>query len=1068
MAEKGEYSAKDIMVLSGPQGVRKRPAMYIGSTGSKGFFHLLYEILSNSIDEAQAGYAHQIKITLTKEEEVDAAEVQDDGRGIPVDIIEKEGKPALEVIMTSLHAGGKFENKAYKVSGGLHGVGLTVVNALSEYTVVTVRRDGKIYQQRFSRGGVLTPLEIIGETKTEDTGTNIRFKPDAMIFSAKSFDTIELNEMLKEISFLCPGIKITLVDKRDAEGKTTVFVSERGIHDFIEFLKGKAAPITKPLVISGQADSIKVDMGIQYVESYSENLLSFVNMIKTPEGGTHVVGLHTALTRAITNYIQKNYKKSKSPSIEGEDTREGLVAIIALYMQNPEFEGQTKEKLGNPTVKSLIDSMVYAKLSAYLEENPSEAGKILSKVFGSAQARESAKKARDLVRKKSLFEGSVLPGKLADCTEDDPEKSEIFIVEGDSAGGCFAGDVKVALADGRNISFKELVDEDNMGRQNFCYTIKDDGTIGIQKITNPRLTKRNTEVIKITLDNAQEIICTPNHEFMLRNGNYKTAKDLKKEDSLMPLHKRVSKIGGRITIDGYEMVWDQNKTWIFTHMLADEYNLENGVYSKEQGDTRHHTDFNKLNNNPPNIVRIPKEDHLILHTQNLHKTLHSQAVKEKAVLAHKNPRYKDKVRAWSNRPAIKKTLSANAKRQWENKKYKEYMKQRFLDFYNSNEDYRNKNNALLYQKQEEYWSNIENRKKASERTKRFFEENPHIKEQFSKLAKEEWKDGKLLVWRSQKTKEQWTPEFRRKRKEAYNKTYYNRTIDLMKKVIEGHGDLKQFDPIRINNKDKTILSSREFCSRFFNNDKRRMLEAINNSNHKIKHVEPLSQRVDVYDIEVPNTHNFALASGVFVHNSSKQGRDRKYQAILPLKGKILNVEKASEDKIFNNAEIHTMVTAFGVGIKEQFKPENLRYNKIILLADADVDGSHIRTLLLTFFYRYMKALIERGKIYIAQPPLYMVSKGRETKYAYSDKQMSELTKSMGEKVTVQRYKGLGEMNSGTLWETTMNPENRVLKRVTIKDAQIAEAIFTVLMGLDVEPRKKFLEEHSHEVSFLDI
>jgi DNA gyrase subunit B len=632
-----DYSAKDIVVLSGPQGVRKRPAMYIGSTGSKGFIHLLYEVLDNSIDEVQAGYASNITIKLEREDGVDVAEVSDNGRGIPVDIIEKEGRPALEVIMTSLHSGGKFENKAYKVSGGLHGVGLTVVNSLSEYTVATITRNGKIYRQNFSRGELKSPLEIIGETSNSDTGTTIRFKPDAMIFSAKGFDSIELNERLKEIAFLNPKIRITVYDERDPESKKeTTYASEHGLSDFLEFARGSSKPIIKPIIIHHEGSDMRIDVAIQYVESYSENLLAFVNMIRTPEGGTHVVGLHTALTRAITNYISKNIKKPPV-SIEGEDTREGLTAIVAVYIANPEFEGQTKEKLGNTQVKSVVDSIIYPKLSTYLEENPSEASKLLSKVFSSAQARESARKARDMVRKKSLFDTAVLPGKLADCTEDDPSKSEIFIVEGDSAGG-----------------------------------------------------------------------------------------------------------------------------------------------------------------------------------------------------------------------------------------------------------------------------------------------------------------------------------------------------------------------------------------------------------------------------------------------SSKSGRDRRYQAILPLKGKILNVEKASEEKIFGNAEIHTMVTAFGVGIKEQFNPENLRYNKIILLADADVDGSHIRTLLLTFFYRYMRPLIERGNIYIAQPPLYKISKGKDHMYVYNDSQLNEALKQTGEKYTLQRYKGLGEMNSDQLWDTTMNPENRMLKRINIKDAQKAEAIFTVLMGLDVEQRRKFLEEHSHEVSFLDV
>ncbi|HVC57920.1 MAG TPA: DNA gyrase subunit B [Candidatus Acidoferrales bacterium] len=635
-----EYSAKDIIVLSGPEGVRKRPAMYIGSTGSKGFLHLLYEVLDNAIDETQAGYAKNVMIKLTREEEVDVAEISDDGRGIPVDMIEKEGKPALEVIMTSLHSGAKFDNKAYKVAGGLHGVGLTVVNSLSEYTVVTVKRNGKTYRQTFSRGAILTPLEVAEEQNDGKTGTTVRFKPDVSIFSAKNFNSLEMKERLKELAFLNPGAHITLIDSRDAAGEvTTEYYSENGLIDFIDFVRGDKEALTKPIFIKKDAEGIKVEIALQYVSTYSEELLSFVNKIRTPEGGTHVVGFHTAVTRAITNYMQKSMKKGKQSSadVEGDDTREGILAIVSILMQNPEFEGQTKEKLGNTFIKSVVDSSVYTEFARYLEENPADAQAIARKVTSSAEARESARRARDLARKKSMFEGSVLPGKLSDCTESDPEKAEIFIVEGESAAG-----------------------------------------------------------------------------------------------------------------------------------------------------------------------------------------------------------------------------------------------------------------------------------------------------------------------------------------------------------------------------------------------------------------------------------------------SSKQGRDRMYQAILPLKGKILNVEKASDEKIFNNAELHAMVTAFGVGIRDSFKPDNIRYKKIILLTDADVDGSHIRTLLLTFIYRYMKALIERGNIYIAQPPLYKISKGREHKYAYSDNEMNQILKGHDGKATIQRYKGLGEMNPDQLWETTMNPQNRVLKKINIKDGMIADALFSVLMGLDVEQRRKFLEEHSHEVSFLDI
>lgn len=629
------YSAKDIVVLAGPLGVRKRPAMYIGSTGSAGYLHLLYEVLDNAVDEFLAGYCKNIRITLTREDDMDVAEVVDDGRGIPVDIMPKEDRPALEVIMTSLHAGAKFNNNAYKVSGGLHGVGLTVVNALSEYVDVTVSRDGKTYRQQFARGVPATQLKEIGG-QSNTSGTTIRFKPDSEIFSVHRFDTIALMERLHDLSFLCPGLHIYLTDSREGQGSAIEYVSKNGFTDFLEFIRNGRTALTKPIIISKGVDSISVDVALQYVDSYSEEVLSFVNKIKTPEGGTHIAGFRAALTRAITNYIQKNAKK-ELPEIEGEDTREGLVAIVSVLMQNPEFEGQTKEKLGNATIKTVLENSVYTQLSYYLDENPSEAERILAKVSKSAEAREAARRARELARKKSVFDSAVLPGKLSDCIETDPEKSEIFIVEGNSAGG-----------------------------------------------------------------------------------------------------------------------------------------------------------------------------------------------------------------------------------------------------------------------------------------------------------------------------------------------------------------------------------------------------------------------------------------------SSKQGRDRAYQAILPLRGKVLNVEKASTEKIFGNAELHTMVTAFGTGIKESFNAQNLRYGKIILLADADVDGSHIKTLLLTFFYRYLRPLVEQGHVYIAQPPLYRITDGRDVKYAYSDAELNNAMQATGGKAEVQRYKGLGEMNPEQLWSTTMDPSKRILKKVMVKDVELANTMFEILMGVDVERRRKFLEEHSTEVSFLDV
>ena len=630
-----DYGAKDIVVLSGTMGIRKRPAMYIGSTGAQGYNHLLFEIIDNAVDEALAGYCRNITIKLEQDSDgYDIAEVSDDGRGIPVDIMPKENKPALEVIMTSIHAGAKFDNKAYKVSGGLHGVGLTVVNALSERTDVMVRRNGSAYKESFSRGTPISGLETVG--KSTESGTTVRFKPDKQIFSVNKFDVTAISERLRDTAYLSSGIRIKLTDERFEKAETFEFYSENGIGDFIAYLSEGKNTITKPFILKKEEGEVKIEVAIEYTQGYGEDLYSFVNRIKTPEGGTHVIGFRSGLSRAISAYIQKNLKKQPA-QIEGEDMREGLIAIVSVLMPNPEFEGQTKEKLGNSYIKSLFESTIYAKFSEFLEENPSEAMKIVNKVVSAAEAREAARRARELARKKNAFEGTVLPGKLADCTETDPEKSEIFIVEGDSAAG-----------------------------------------------------------------------------------------------------------------------------------------------------------------------------------------------------------------------------------------------------------------------------------------------------------------------------------------------------------------------------------------------------------------------------------------------SSKQGRDRFYQAILPLRGKILNVEKASEDRIFNNAELHSLVTALGTGIKEGFQPDKLRYGKIIFLTDADVDGSHIKTLLLTFFYKYMKPLIERGHVFAAQPPLYRVSIGKEVLYAYSDAELNAIMKEHNGKGTLQRYKGLGEMNPEQLWETTMNPKNRILKKITIKDAELANSIFDILMGMDVEKRRNFLEEHSTEVSFLDV
>jgi len=1053
MTEK-KYGAEDIKVLEGLEGVRKRPAMYIGGTGKDGLHHLVYEIVDNSIDEAMAGFCDTVIITIQKDGSVS---VIDNGRGIPTDIHPVYKISAAEVALTKLHAGGKFEKDAYQISGGLHGVGVSVVNALSKKLIAKIKRGGNVYQQEYEIGHSKYPLKIIDKCGKDETGTEIIFYPDEQIFSTTEFDFAVLRKRLQEIAFL-NTVKLILRDER--QNKEEIFHYTGGLKEFIEYINKSKPVLHKPVYFMKKDEVNTIEVAIQYSDGYNENIFGFVNTINTTEGGTHVSGFKTALTRAINDFVtKKGMLKEKDEKLTGDDTREGLTAIINVKMRDPQFEGQTKTKLGNSEMKGIVDSMVYIALTEFLEENPTISNKIAQKVVMSAKARAAAKKARDLVRRKNIIGFSGLPGKLADCSSKKFEKTELYIVEGDSAGGCFDGDTEVALADGRNVSFKQLVEENKNGKRNFCYTVKENGNIGIEEIKHPRITKQNAEVIKLILDNDEEITCTPDHKFMLRNGEYKEAKDLTISDSLMPLHRKLSKMGGRITIDGYEMVLDPIKKWKFTHMLSDDYNLCNNIYSIDQGDHKHHIDFNKLNNNPTNIIRLTKEQHLLLHTEHLEKTLHRQDVKEKAALAHKKPEYRAKMSNWAKQPEVNKMLSERAKEQWKDEDYKEFMGEKFFEFYNSNEDYRNKNNEQLNETQKEYWSNPENRNKASEKVKKFFAENPDAKEHLSNLSKEQWKDEALIIWRRQKTREQWTPEFRDKRKIAYDKTYYTKTISLMKKTYDEKGNLINFDKVRIENNDKSVLTLKTFCERFFDNNKEKMIEAVAKWNHKIKRIETLNERIEVYDIEVPGTHNFALASGVFVHNSAKLARDKEFQAILPLKGKVLNVEKSSPTKTLSSEEILNLITAVGTGVKENFDLTKLRYNKVIILSDADVDGQHITTLLLTFFFRYVPGLIENGNVFIAFPPLYRVRK-RTDYYVYSDEELKKLLEKIGD-AEVTRFKGLSEMNPQQLWDTTMDPAKRILKKVTIEDAVLADETFSMLMGDIVGPRRKFIEVNAN-------
>ena len=924
---KSGYSAKNITVLEGLDAVRKRPGMYIGSTGAAGLHHLIWEVIDNSFDEAMAGYCDKITLKLLPDNWM---EVTDNGRGIPVDIHPVKKISALELVMTQLHAGGKFGDGGYKVSGGLHGVGISVVNALSIEVKATVHRDGKIWFQEYKRGKPVKKVRAIGNAR--GAGTTITFKPDPTVFENTDFKWQTIIDHLRQQAYLTKGVTINIIDERSQEEKEKdktlspflskyKFYFEGGIGSYVKHINKNREPKHKNVFyVEKKKGEIVVEIALQYTDDYSESLHAFANNITNPDGGMHVAGFRVALTRTLNTYARnKNILKEKDANLSGEDVREGLTAIVSIKIPEPQFEGQTKSKLGNPEVKSAVEGIFAENFMIFLEENPRDAEGILGKCLLAARARQAARIARDTVLRKGALEGFTLPGKLADCSSRDTSESELYIVEGDSAGGCFSKDTKIALTDGRSLSFGELIKEHKQGKQNYCYTILKNNKIGITPITNPRRTKQNVEVIKIILDNDEEIVCTPDHKFMLANGSYREAKDLTVIDSLMPLYKQYSRPGKRITIKGYEMVFDPaDRRWIFTHLLSDDYNLKHGKYRQSDGEHRHHVDFNKLNNNPDNIIRMGKKEHLEYHRK----------------LAH-----------------------------------------------------------------------------------------------------------------------------------------------------------------------KTLLKTGTILDRFFDGDKIWLIMAVKNYNHKIKSVVQLQEKMDVYDIEVPETHNFALAGGVFVHNSAKQGRDRRTQAILPLRGKVLNVERARLDKILTNNELKSLIIALGTNIGEQFDISKLRYNRIVIMTDADVDGSHIRTLLLTLFFRYFPTLITEGHIFIAQPPLYSIKKGKEITWIYNDKELEDYKKKnkvteediqqaaeetdvetasetatetkntkveKAPKLNIQRYKGLGEMNPEQLWETTMNPDNRLMKVVTVEDAEQANEVFDILMGAEVAPRKKFIQTHAKSVKNLDI
>ena len=1123
--KKSTYSADSIQVLEGLEPVRKRPGMYIGTTGPDGLHHLIWEIFDNSRDEAMGGFANRVEVAILPGNYV---RVADNGRGIPVDTHKQSKVSALETILTTLHAGGKFGGEGYKVSGGLHGVGASVVNALSTHMIAEVHRDDGYYIQEYTIGKPRAKVKKVGTSKLQ--GTVITFEADETIFHEIKYDFKRVVAHLRQQAYLVKAMQISVIDARGLFGQDRD-VQEKDVQKFLSSLAGKQYlsdehlevphehfyfegglkslvafnnQYQKPVhdtifyVEKNEVDSavLSVEIALQYVDDITPRISAFANNIYNPEQGTHITGFKTALTRTLNNYAKKNNffsVKDKDPSFTGDDVLEGITAVVSVKMPEIQFEGQTKSKLGSVEARSAVESVFSEAFNIYLEENPNDAKQIINKVIIAVKARKAAKAAKDSVLRKGALEGMTLPGKLADCQSKSAEESEIFIVEGDSAGGCFSGDTKIALTDGRDLTLREIVEERHTGRMHYCYTIDNNGKVAVSEVLHPRITKHNAHVVKVTLDSGAEIVATPDHRFMLRDGSYKEAQHLRNGESLMPLYRKLSNIGGHVTISGYEMVYDSVEYyWRFTHLLANAFNVKNHKYEHLPGNHVHHRDFNKLNNNPDNLLSLSSSAHLELHRQHASRTLHTEESKEKSRIAHKDPKYRAKISELMSSPEMKKGQSERAKKQWENESYKTFMAEKFLEFYHTDETFRNETIERLNKNQREYWGKQENRAEQSKRTKTFFEEHPERKERLRVVAKTQWDDTTLILWRSEETKKQWTPEFREKRRDSYNRTYLNKMLKTLHELYleTGSVDLDAYETKRKMTGDRSLIRPDTVAERFFNGDIEALKDAAIHFNHAVVSVEMLRETMDVYDFEVADTHNFALASGVFVHNSAKMGRDRRTQAILPLRGKILNVERARLDKMLASEQVKNLVVAMGTAIGDVFDLSKLRYHKIIIATDADVDGAHIRTLLLTLFYRYFRPIIDGGFLYIAQPPLYKISKGKQIFYAYTDEEKAgllgtdavvdggeEVEEVLGEveveaeikeegtaktqKVRIQRYKGLGEMNPEELWETTMNPERRILKQVNVSDAQEADRVFDILMGTDVSSRKSFIQSNAH-------
>ena len=989
------YGADDLMHLEGLDAVRKRPGMYIGSTDSRGVNHLANEIIDNCTDEGVAGHATKVAVILHADGSV---QVDDDGRGIPTDINAKSGLNGVELVLTRLHAGGKFGGSGYKTSGGLHGVGASAVNALALRYDVTVKRDGKVHEISFHRGapGVFdgpgpdarfhpeSGLRVARKMKRgEPGGTSTRYWYDARYFETGArLDADSVRAKLRNTAFLVPGVIYTLRDETVDEPTTETFHFPRGLTDMVEFLTHAGdKPVSGILMVTGEgtykenaADAngvmqsnverrAEIEVAFRWGTGYDRTVECFTNTIRNVHGGTHRKGFERALVRAMTEAIRNTrglLRPKEDPPVL-DDLLEGMTAVIHVRVPEPQFTSQTKDELSTAGLTRVIQGLVEAHLKEWVDgrRTKSEARTVLQKVVDAARVRLTQKQQKDAARRKTALEGASMPPKLVDCRSIGIAQSELFIVEGDSALGCFTGDTRVALASGEARTFADLAADWQRGVTHFGYTTNENGRVVVAPLIEPRMTKRDAPLVRVTLDSGEAVRCTPDHLFRLRDGSYRRADQLSPGDSLMPLYRSVSAKANGDNLDGYEKVWMNDRDeWVYTHYAADAFNLRHGLDQAANGKVRQHADCDKRNNDPRNLRRM---------TWAAHAAPHASMMEDNRERLRRDPSLVTKLH--TGRDVYFRTVS----------------------------------------RADRVEAQTSGRRRAAVKRLSAFLALP------DRELGAAYEAGRLA--------------------RARTGLRWSRLIE------EYDGDLA------------------------------RLREAAELVNHSVTSVETLAETADVYDLTVDRYHNFALAAGVFVHNSARMARSSEYQALLPIRGKILNVQKASLQQVLDNAECSAIVQVLGAGSGRTFDLPALRYGRVLIMADADVDGSHIRTLLITLFARYMRPVIEAGRLFAAMPPLHKVStKGRnsETIFTYTQPEMESTVarfERSGKTVVkpVPRFKGLGEMDAEELWDTTMNPATRTVRRITMDDVERAEEVLELLMGERVEPRRNWLIESSGRI-----